>query len=132
MMSERLTGRVGPFIRTLAIGLRKEAPHVHYLIRPDRAEMLEKLVKKYAPEGTRKFIDVEAAYDVSGLLDYFFQKNFLPSVTDPNRIKGVRLISGCRGITYGYPKKAHWVELARIRNEYAEDVRKELGDVDKN
>lgn len=119
ILSKRLTGKIGPFIRTLAIGEEKRAPHVHYLIRSDRSERLYAIMKTYAPKDTRIYVDTEVAFNIEALLDYFFKKNFLISINTPDRIKGIRLLSGSRGITYGYPKARHWKALEIQRNSIA-------------
>lgn len=111
VLSKRLTGRIGPFIRTLAIG-KRDAPHVHYLINADFKKRFYFLAKSNCPKGSRIFIDSELTYDVSGLLDYFFNRNFTPTVNDPRRVKGIRLLSGSREkMTYSYPRTKHWKQL---------------------
>lgn len=115
MLSRKLTGRIGPFIRTLAIG-KSDTPHVHYLINEDFKDRFYEIVKKNSPAGCRVFIDSELVKDVSGLLDYFFKMNFSPTVNDPRKVKGMRLISGSRGrITYSYPKTPHWKMLKELK-----------------
>lgn len=117
MIPKRLTGRIGPFMRVLAIG-RHEAPHVHYLIRSDFEQTFETLAKNHSPSGSRIFIDIEAIHDLEGLLNYLFTKNFGPTVNDPRKIKGMRIISGSRGgLTYSYPKKEHWMRYERLLAE---------------
>lgn len=118
MLSDHLTGRIGPFIRTLALG-KQDTPHVHYLINADFKERFYSLAKANSPLGSRVFIDHKLATDIESLLDYFFVKNFTPSVNDPRRIKGIRLLSGSRGeFTYSYPKARHWKQLEKIRGHY--------------
>ncbi len=118
MLSTHLTGRIGPFIRTLALG-KQDTPHVHYLINADFKDRFYQLAKENSPEGSRIFIDDELVKNVGGLLDYFFVKNFSPSVNDPRRIKGTRLLSGSRGeFTYSYPKTRHWKLLEKTRGRY--------------
>lgn len=116
MLSTHLTGRIGSFIRTLAIGGKRDTPHVHFLINGDFKERFYQLAKTKSPDGSRIFIDSESVRNVRGLLDYFFVKNFTPSVNDPRRIKGIRLLSGSRGeFTYSYPKTRHWKQLQSVR-----------------
>lgn len=119
MLSKCLTGRVGPFIRTLALGRQEDTPHVHYLINADFKDRFYSLAKGNSPEGSKVFIDTELVKNIGNLLDYFFVKNFTPSVNDPRRIKGIRLLSGSRGkFTYSYPKTRHWKQLKNIRGRY--------------
>lgn len=116
LLTDHLNKKIAPFIRTLALGRSRRTPHVHYLIRPSNAETLEALIREHFPDGSRAFIDSQPAYDVPGLLDYHFRQNFLPTATDPNRIKGLRLISGSRGVmTFGFPKAPHWKRLQAER-----------------
>ncbi|MGE0525672.1 MAG: hypothetical protein AB7G93_11300 [Bdellovibrionales bacterium] len=117
LLTDCLNKKIGPFIRTLALGRSKRTPHVHYLIRPSSAETLEALIREHFPDGSRAFIDSQPAYDVPSLLDYHFRQNFLPTATDPNRIKGLRLISGSRGeMTFGFPQSVHWKRLQSERD----------------
>lgn len=109
MIPKRLTGRIGPFMRVLAIG-DADTPHVHYLIRSEFEHRFILLAREHSPNQARTRIGCpKEIYDMEGILDYFFVKNFAPTAIDPRKVKGTRLLSGTRGdLTYGYPRSQHW------------------------
>ncbi|PIU01288.1 MAG: hypothetical protein COT74_01945 [Bdellovibrionales bacterium CG10_big_fil_rev_8_21_14_0_10_45_34] len=118
-LSKYLTGKIGPFIRCLSVDPESSTPHVHYLIPGDKLQIFQRLCKKYLPPEQRVFVARSVAYDVEGLLEYFWS-NFMDAMTDPQRIKGLRLLSGTRGITYGYPRKRHYLALQEMKQEQRE------------
>lgn len=119
MLPQRVTGRIGPFIRVLAIGLKSDAPHTHYMIRSDSEDVFKKIIKKYSPHGSRVSLKTEFIYDVENLLNYLYEINFMPTASDPRRIKGMRLISGSRGkFTYSYPNSVQWKIYEQLLREF--------------
>ncbi len=126
ILTEKLTGRIGPFVRILALGKEKGTPHVHYLIQEKYFKAFESVAKKSSPKKTR--ISQKEIYGIHGLLEYLFISNFLPTDTHPDKIKGIRLISGSRGITYGYPRKKHWkhLELMTLKNTFVDNSGRDL------
>ncbi len=115
-MSKALSGKIGPFIRVTGIGRKKGTPHLHYLVRYEVGELLKSRAEQHSPPGSIVWKDKKVVYDHRGILGYLFDQNFTLAALDPERIKGMRLISGSRGMTYGYPRKKHWEALQKIQN----------------
>jgi hypothetical protein len=84
-------------------------PHIHYLVNQSAVARIRKVVKKRWPNTA--FFQGEAD-EVRGLLGYFFQKNFLPATLSISRPPRMRLLSGSRGIRYGFPSLA---EIERLK-----------------
>lgn len=105
--------KIGAYIRVLCvdeIGYER-FPHMHYLINHQSVEKFEKVyVKKLKRPRSSMF--VTDAYEIEGLLGYFFDQNFLPAHRDLERIKGTRIISASRPMrccfpTYQLEKQLH-------------------------
>ena len=96
---------MGKFVRSLGIGHSERTPHIHYLVAHDAALFLREMARRVGPPETLIYPKVlKVAPDVGELLGYFFDRNFLPSYLDLDRPKGIRILSGSRGISYGFPK----------------------------
>ncbi len=121
-VSRTLRGRIGPFIRVAAVSYKAQYsfPHLHFIIqRPVTEKFLYLLRRKFGKKRMHVWADPNPTYDIEGLLGYLFDQNYLPAVSDPNRIKGRRVWSGSRGLCYGYPnkhelKRLHAIEQGEI------------------
>lgn len=102
-LSRLMSGRnVGAYIRVTSVG-PNGCPHVHFLVNGASSKKINSLTKKAWPKKLSDLYE-EAISDTETLLGYFFDRNFLPSYNDPNRIKGIRLVSASRPMRCGFPK----------------------------
>lgn len=105
ILSKAASPKVGKFVRSLGIGHSDRTPHIHYLVSQDAALFLRETARRVGPPETLIYPKVlKVAPDVGELLGYFFDRNFLPTYLDLDRPKGIRILSGYRGMSYGFPK----------------------------
>ncbi len=99
-LSKRLSGRkLGKYIRSLGVGARG-CPHIHYLASYEGAQKIRiaaRIRKLPKPD-----VCIEQV-DPGRWLGYLFDQNFLPAFLDPERPKGVRILSASRGMPCGFP-----------------------------
>lgn len=95
--------RIRPYIRVLAVG-SKNCPHVHFSLTKTH---LQKLIKVVAQVWRREEVDIQIKpiHNLKKLMGYFFDQNYLVSQLDPDRTKGVRLITASRPMPCGFPTK---------------------------
>jgi hypothetical protein len=113
-VSRALRGRIGPFIRVSAVSYKSRFsfPHLHFIIQQSAKEKFLRLLKrKFANSRARIWVDPNLISDAEGLLGYLFDQNYLPAINDPSRIKGRRVWSGSRGLSYGFPNKQELKKL---------------------
>lgn len=96
------TIRSEKYIRVAAIGEKTEAAHIHLLLN----ERGKRLLKNRAKRLTKNCrFHVKAVHNLTKLLGYLYDQNFILSSQMSSKPKGIRLISGSRGISYGFPTK---------------------------
>lgn len=101
-LSKKMSGaRVGPYIRVMSVG-KKNCPHIHFLIGEKSLNKIVHILKMRFVNNIFDF-HIKSVTSCDGLLGYFFDKNFIVSSHDPNRIKGLRLISASRPMPCGFP-----------------------------
>lgn len=110
LLSKRMSGvKAKPYIRVLAIG-NEGCPHIHFLTT---AMVAKKVIKICRIFGDQVKIKSDRVYDAKGLLGYFFDQNFLPTINHPNKIKGIRLITASRPMPCGFPTTKRLKSLSR-------------------
>jgi hypothetical protein len=113
-LSKTLSGmRAGPFIRVLSLGERKGTPHIHYFVGDKTAGLIRAVARRKWSGKVQ--VQIKDAHNTGGLLGYFFDRNFRPSYLDPDRIKGIRLLSASRPMRTGFPTRQQSRELAKLR-----------------
>jgi hypothetical protein len=97
--------KAGPYIRVIDLGENgRTTPHVHFLVGEQTAITAIRIARKKFSDRKAVNIRNDKVYELRGLLGYFFDKNAVPSFLDPNRVKGVRILSASRGMRCGFPK----------------------------
>lgn len=124
VLSKTLSGcKAGPFIRVISTGSRSKTPHVHYLVNERTASLIKRIVHKtWLPlkrARRRVIVKIDNTYKVKGLLGYFFDQNFIPACLDPNRIKGIRILSASRPMRTCFPLK----RVLKSKPKYNQDSR---------
>lgn len=115
VLSKTMSGiKAKPYIRVLAIG-EKGCPHIHFLTTKAVAKKITKIYKKYWFD--QADLKIDRVYDHRGLLGYFFDKNFLPTVNHPNKPKGIRLITASRPMPCGFPTNKAYRSLKEQAND---------------
>lgn len=96
----------GKQIRVMAIGTQR-TPHLHVLLAPHNCELSCKRIRSLpAPE--RPTIQYKGIAEPKGLLGYIFDQNYMPTLSLTDRPRRIRLLTGCRGMSYGYPPRHEW------------------------
>ena len=115
-LTKLLSGRIGPYVRTIGLG-KNHNPHLHYLIRSELEPFIRKRAKAFNKKYPQNKITVvgKKAREPLGLLGYFFDQNFLPLFNDPRRPKRLRILSGSRGVCYGFPSREQIRKLQRMQ-----------------
>lgn len=100
ILSKHLGKLVNKHIRVLSIS-EGELPHVHMLIDVSYRDKLFDFVR----QRTKNKVDLNGASSsrVEARLGYMFFDNFIPTFRRTDRPRRLRLLSGSRGILYGYP-----------------------------
>ncbi len=106
--------RSGKYIRVLGIG-EKETPHIHLILTTPAAVKLRLFARRVGPEET--ITQIKPTSDVRGLLGYLYDRNFLVVVRRSDRPKRMRVLSGSRGLSYGYPTRRKPTEFALANDE---------------
>lgn len=100
------------FLRVTGVGKRRRHIHAHFLIPTPVNSGFIKYCKRICNDGARTH---SATVDRSGglfkVLGYIYDENFVPSFFDPERPAKMRLISGTRGISFGYPNRQRFEVL---------------------
>lgn len=112
-LSKKMSGiKAGPFIRVYGVG-PKGGPHIHFLVND---KSIGKIIKIFKSDFSNKNNDAlyTPAPCPEGLLGYFFDKNFVTSYSDPNRVKGMRLISASRPMPCCFPTYKQELELDKL------------------
>ena len=118
VLSKAMSGKIGKYIRTIGIGERCATPHVHYLVQEEAFQLFREKARQLGPQETLIFPErFEVAQDLEGLLGYFFDRNFLLAFLDSERPKRTRIISGSRGLSYGFPGLKNKTKEKRDSNE---------------
>jgi len=109
ILSKKMSGiKARPFIRVVAIG-KKNCPHMHIICGANTMTKIEKICSKiWANQYEIVSNDI---YNIDGLLGYFFDQNFYPTYFHPDRIKGIRLITGSRPMRCGFPSNKQIYEM---------------------
>lgn len=103
-LSKAASGQIGKYIRSLGIGAKNRTPHVHYLVSNEGADNLEGIARYLGPSELLVFRERLANdFQTETMLGYFYDRNFLPTYNDPERPRGIRILSGSRGMRYGFP-----------------------------
>lgn len=106
LLSKAASGRIGKYIRCLEIGVRARTPHVHYLVSSVGAEVLYHFAHQNGPSEKMVFREgLRDSLQLAAVLGYFYDRNFVPTYHEPDRPKGIRILSGSRGMRYGFPKQ---------------------------
>jgi len=100
-LRKKLSPRIGKHIWVLGIGEIKRTPHVHYLITEESVNLVYTYAKKIRKVNV--ITHVKKANDPETLLGYLYDKNFVPATSDPERPPRTRVMSGSRGMRYGFP-----------------------------
>lgn len=116
--SKAISGRVGPFIRTFGIGEKAQNGHVHFFVNKSAIVLMRRTGKNLGLSSSNITGRRVHELEVRTLLSYFYDRNFLVVSNHPEKIKGLRVMSGSRsGMSYGYPSKKHYEELKRKARE---------------
>jgi hypothetical protein len=110
-LSKRTRGQMGKFIRVLALGEDANTPHCHVILGDAAAKLLLQKAKKLWPDIR---VANDEVFDIENALGYIFDNNYLPTVLRVDRPKGLRILSGSRGMKYGYPKPKDWEAFQEI------------------
>jgi hypothetical protein len=104
-LSQATNGKRGEYIRVAALG-EKRTPHIHFLV----THAVAMLIRNKALKGSLRTprISIDKAFDPESLLGYFYDRNYEHTYLLPDRPKRIRLLSGSRGMSYGYPGKNQW------------------------
>jgi hypothetical protein len=95
LLSKAASGRVGKYIRSLGIGAKARTPHVHYLVTREGAEVLYHFARQSGPPETLIFREgLNDGLQLVAVLGYFYDQNVVPTYNDPDRPKGIRILSG--------------------------------------
>lgn len=106
--------RFGKYVRVISVS-EDGAPHVHILTNKKTSIDILRLVKSKWKLNNNS-VKVDPEYDIEGLLGYFFDQNFLFSFCDPERPKRIRLLSGSRPASCGFPSHENKARMQRIFN----------------
>lgn len=142
IFTKLLSGRIGPYIRTLGLG-ESHNPHIHFLLRREKVSLIRRIAKIfYKKYPNKKFTVEEVTNDKFSikedrcraitvveknapgpheLLGYFFDQNFLPLFNHLARPKGLRIISGSRGVSYGFPKRKRIIRHEQLGFDIHDD-----------
>ena len=102
-LSKTLSGaKMGAYIRVISLGKRSSTPHAHYLVNKETANLIQRVAhKKWSQDKVR--VHIRQIIKIHPLLGYLYDNNFIPSQNDPERIKGIRLLSASRPMKVGFP-----------------------------
>lgn len=109
------SNRIRPYIRVLAVG-KKNCPHVHFSISKSHSQKLAAVVTQIWKKRAVN-IQIQPIQDLEGLMGYFFDQNYLVSQLDPNRVKGIRLITASRPMPYGFPNIKSLAQVTHFVDE---------------
>lgn len=118
-LSKSMSRGIGPFIRTLGIGKNLGNGHVHFLVSKESALFIRRVAKaKGISSNNIIFKHIPSLRDARNVLGYLYDQNFLVVSNHPEKIKGLRVITGSRfGFSYGYPSRKNNEELKRKTRE---------------
>lgn len=96
---KKMTRLFPRYVRCLAIG-ELDTPHVHFLLEARLVQPLSAMA--FSSDSFRGFHEDEI-HDQAGVLGYLYDQNFYETFIRPDRPKRIRLLSGSRGMKYGFP-----------------------------
>lgn len=88
------------YIKCLALGSEDDTPHLHMLIPEHVIPLIKQKSLKCSP--SREF-DSRHIYNDRKLLGYIYDKNFIVTHLHPDRPTRIRVLTGSRGMKYGFP-----------------------------
>lgn len=97
--------KLSKYIRVIGIGEQNETPHLHFILQNNVGEKVRERVHKLWQ--SNRLVQIKDVTDPRNLLGYLFDKNFMVVFSRPDRPKRIRILSGSRGMSYGFPKYSH-------------------------
>lgn len=94
--------RAGHFIKVISLSMENKTPHVHYVVSKSTAKKITRVSREKWRNNLVICEKLIKKNQIENVLGYLFDRNYIPSILDSERPKGVRLLTASRPMKTGF------------------------------